>query len=228
MENKGKFLDQPATVNLDREGSLGTTEWLGLLVLAFTLLGWLTMPLHGINEAWIALAGLLVFLATGCLDRKSFKNNMDWGLIVFFGIVNSMAVVSDHLHVERWITSLVAPILTHFSFGPLSFLMIVVVVCFTRLFLRKAAAVVVLTVTFLPIARNVGIHPGVILLTILMASECFFLPYQDGPYQIAYSSTDGRAFSHLQARKILTAKMVATLVAIAVSVPYWRMLGFIN
>ena len=66
---------------------------------------------------------------------------------------------------------------------------------------------------------NIGIHPGIILLTICMATECFLLPYQDGPYQIAYSSTDGQAFSHVQARKVLIAKFIATLAALALSIP---------
>jgi DASS family divalent anion:Na+ symporter len=72
------------------------------------------------------------------------------------------------------------------------------------------------------------VHPGALLLTVVIASESFFLSYQDGPYQIAYSSTNGQAFSHAQARKLLLAKSFATLLAIAVSVPYWRMLGLIR
>ena len=229
MEDRSETYNEAITLPLDLKGSFGMAEWIGLAVLTLTLIGWMTMPLHGIDEAWVALAGLLVFLMSGCLDKKSFKNDLDWGLILFFGIVNSMAAVSSHLHVERWITALLAPILIGHSVNPLSFLLMVTcIVCFARLFLRKAAAVVLLTVTFIPIGQSVGVHPGVLLLTILMASECFFLPYQDGPYQIAYSSTEGKAFSHRQARRVLTAKLIATLLAVAVSVPYWTMLGFIE
>ncbi len=177
----------------------------------------------------MALAGLLIFLCTGCLDRKSFRNNVDWSLILFFGIVNSMAVIARHLKVEQWITSLVAPIFADFSFNPLSFLVIVVlIVWFARLFLRKAAAAVILTLALAPLSHSVGIHPGVLLLTILTANECFLLPYQDGPYQIAYSSTDGKAFSHRQAQKVLVARFIATALAVATSVPYWQLLGFIE
>jgi hypothetical protein len=83
-------------------------------------------------------------------------------------------------------------------------------------------------ITMLPLAENVGVHPGALLLTVVMASESFFLSYQDGPYQIAYSSTGGRAFSHAQARKLLLAKSFATLAGLALSIPFWRMLGLIR
>lgn len=61
-----------------------------------------------------------------------------------------------------------------------------------------------------------------------MIGECFLLGYQDGPYQIAYAGGGGTAFTHGQARKILAAKYLATLLAVAVSVPYWKFLGFIR
>jgi hypothetical protein len=61
-----------------------------------------------------------------------------------------------------------------------------------------------------------------------MASECFLLPYQDGPYQIAYSAGNGLAFSHAQGRKVLLVKYIGTFLAIAVSIPYWRILGLVG
>jgi anion transporter len=210
-------------------GAFTQPEWIVLATLTLTLTGWLTMPVHGINEAWIAVAALLIFLITGVLDKKSFKNNLDWGLILFFGIVNSIAAVSSHLEVDRWLTNLVEPVLNSFSLNPTTFLVaVVLVVCCARFFLRKAAVVTFFTLTLAPLGQEMGIHPGVLLLTIVMSSECFFLAYQDGPYQIAYSSTQGLAFSNGQARKILAVRFIATLAAVTLSVPYWKALGFIH
>ena len=208
---------------------LTRSEWTGVTVLALTLLGWLTKPLHGIDETWVALGGLLVFLTTGCLDRNSFRSNLDWGLIVFFGIINSMGVISQHLKIDGWLAELVAPVMAEVSANRVEFLIaVILIVCLTRFCLRKTATVIIATMALAPLGNDIGIHPGIILLTILAASECFLLPYQDGPYQIAYSSIDGQAFSHGQARKVLAAKFIATVIAIAVTVPYWEMLGLIQ
>jgi anion transporter len=219
----------PDKVRLKGPGPIKKDEWIALTTLGLTLTGWLTMSLHEINEAWITLAALLVFLITGILDKHAFKNNLDWGLIVFFGIVTSMAAISSHLRIDRWFIELVAPVLMSASLNAWGFLAwVILLVCGARLFVRKSAVVTFFTLTLVPLGQNVGIHPGVVLLTIVMASECFFLAYQDGPYQIAYSSTSGLAFSHSQARKILVVKCLATLIATAISIPYWRMLGLIG
>jgi DASS family divalent anion:Na+ symporter len=115
------------------------------------------------------------------------------------------------------------------TFGPFTFLAaVVIIVFFARFFLRKAAAALILPVLIMPYGQEMGIHPGVVLLTILAACECFLLAYQDGPYQIAYSSTNGEAFTHSQARKILAVKLVATVLGLAISVPYWKLLGLIR
>ena len=210
-------------------GPFSPAEKVAIGVLISTLLGWLTAPVHGIDEAWVALIGLLAFLSTGVLDKKSFKNDVDWGLVLFFGIVNSMAIICRHLKVDFWLVSIIEPILGNVSISPYTFLVaVIIIVFFARFFLRKAASALILPLLIMPYGQEIGIHPGVVLLTILAAGECFLLAYQDGPYQIAYSSTNGQAFTHRQARKILAVKFVATVLAVAISVPYWRFLGLIQ
>ena len=214
---------------VDNLGPLSNPEWIAVVVLLGTLAGWISVPLHGIGETWIALLGLLAFLGTGILDKKSFKNDVDWTLILFFGIVNSMAMVSRHLKVDRWLLEIIEPVLGSVALGPVTFLIAVVLIVFcARFFLRKATAVLILPLLVMPYAQEIGIHPGVVLITILAAGECFLLTYQDGPYQIAYSSTNGGAFTHTQARKVLALKFLGTILAIAISVPYWAMLGLIK
>jgi len=210
-------------------GRISRSEWITLTTLLLTLGGWLTKSLHGINEAWVALAALLVFLLTGILDKESFKNKLDWGLVLFFGVLNSMALVAHSLKVDSWFMTISGQLLARFAGEPFRFL---VVGCFLvfllRFLVRKTAAAALFAVAVLPLSGSVGIHPGVVLVTLIMAGECFLLGYQDGPYQIAYGGAGGNAFTHTQARKILAAKYLATLLAVAVSLPYWRFFGFIR
>jgi DASS family divalent anion:Na+ symporter len=228
-EEKQLMANADRGVEIENSKPFSRQEWIALITLLVTITGWLTMPMHGIDETWIAIAALLVFHVTGLLTKEIFTRKLDWGLILFFGIVTSMAGVTSHLKVDRWFVTQIDPVLTAYPLGPLAFLAVVVVlVNFARLFIRKSPVVTFFMITMVPIAHGLGVHPGALLLTIVMASESFFVSYQDGPYQIAYSSTSGQAFSHAQARKLLMAKSVATLLAIAASVPYWRMLGLIH
>jgi anion transporter len=217
------------TVKMNESSPLSRAEWIALLTLTLAITGWLSMPIHGIDEAWIALAALLAFHVTGVINKETFVGKLDWGLILFFGIVSSMAAVTSNLKVDRWFIAQIEPAVNHYGLGPLAFLgLVVVLVNGARLFIRKSTVVAFFMITMVPVAQSLGIHPGALLLTVIMASESFFISYQDGPYQIAYSGTSGQAFSHAQARKLLLAKSFATLLAIAVSVPYWRMLGLIR
>ena len=101
-------------------------------------------------------------------------------------------------------------------------------VYFIRFFLVKAPAVILAMLLFLPAAYTVGIHPGVLLITIILGVETWILPYQNPSYLLAYSNTEGKAFTHAQGRKLMLAKFIASLVAVAISVPYWKMLGLIQ
>jgi len=204
-------------------------EWIVIATLSLTVLGWLTTSLHGVNEAWVALAALLVFLLSGILDRKAFRTDLDWGLILFFGVLNGFSAITENLHIDAWLMALSGRVLPQFAGEPTKFLLIVfLLVATVRLFLRKTPTAVLFAVTILPFSESVGIHPGVLIVAALMSGECFFLGYQDGPYQIAYAAANGAPFSHTQARKILAAKYIATPLALAVSVPYWKFLGLIR
>jgi di/tricarboxylate transporter len=210
-------------------GPLAGGEWLSLAVLALVIVGWLGKPLHGINEAWAALGAVLVFLITGVLDKSSLKNNIDWGCLLLLGVLSSLAVIMPHLKVDRWLTGLIDPLLSAFSLTAVSFLVIVnLLAYFLRFFLNKTTVVILSVLSLTPWAQDMGIHPGVLLLATLMGTESWFLPYQTDSYQIVYYSTEEKAFSHAQARKLMVAKFFATILAITISVPYWRMLGLIK
>jgi anion transporter len=214
---------------LTKSGPLTRNEWTTLATLLLTLAGWLTTSFHGINEAWVALAAVIVLLLTGALDKKGFKQGIDWGLVMFFGALNSMAVVAEHTRVSSWFVSLSGSLLGQLAGAPASFLVGMCLLIFgVRFLLRKTPTAALLAVTFLPLSDLAGIHPGVVVVVGIMATECFLFGYQDGPYQIAYGANGGKAFSHGQACKVLAAKYLATLLAVTVSVPYWRFLGLIR
>ncbi|NIO07338.1 MAG: hypothetical protein GTO40_04800, partial [Deltaproteobacteria bacterium] len=74
----------------DDAGPLTGKQWLSLSIVGLALGGWISKPLHHVGEAWIAFAALLAFLATGVLDKKTFRTRVDWPIIMFFGVVYSM------------------------------------------------------------------------------------------------------------------------------------------
>lgn len=200
---------------------------LGVLVLA--LIGWGTTPLHGVGEAWIAMGGLVLFLLGGVLDRGSLRANVDLGFLLFLGVVSSLSAVVSAVKADRWLMTLVAPVLEAAAVHAVVLLLAVALVNIAvRFVLNKFAAMILLTLTLTPLGQQLGVHPGVVLLVILLTTDVWFFPYQLDVYQVAYFGTGEQGFSHAQGRRFLAAKLLVSLLAIVVSVPWWRMLGLIR
>jgi di/tricarboxylate transporter len=210
-------------------GAFTRREAFGLAVLLLTVAGWMTTPLHGVGEAWVALGGLLAFVLGGVLDRSSLRASVDLGFLLFLGVVSSLSGVAAAVKADRWLMSLVAPVLDMAAFSSVSLLLAVALVTVAvRLVLNKWAAIILLTLALAPLGRELGVHPGVVLLVILLNLDVWFFPYQLDVYQIAYFGTGEQGFSHAQGRRLMAAKFVVSLAAVAASVPWWRALGLIQ
>lgn len=228
-QNNRRVSKKTLLTQMEILGPLTSGEWISVGVITLAAIGWLGKPWHDISEAWVALGALAIFLATGLLDKKGLKSGIDWGYLLFLGVVSALDDIMKWLKVDAWLNGLISPILSTVAFSPLLFLFTVALMVYgLRFLLKKPATVVLFIVTLAPLGQQVGIHPGVLLLTILIAIEAWFLPYQTDSYQIAYYSTEEKAFSHAQGRKLMIVKFIISFVTIAASVPYWRMLGWIR
>jgi len=228
-QEQPKLLLTTLDTQLQILGPLTRAEWLSLGIFASALIGWITTPLHGIEETWIAVAAFLALSLTGVLDKKGLKNNIDWGLLLLVGVLLSLAGLVPALKIDRWLILTVGPILSAVAADPFSFLALVALMIYGLSFiLRRPAAVMVAMLSLSKWAQTLGIHPGVFLLAVCMAVDSWFLPYQSDSYQITYYGTDEKAFSHAQARKLMIVKFFASFLAIAISIPYWKALGFVK
>jgi di/tricarboxylate transporter len=222
--------ETPARAVIEKQlrtmGPLSFGEWVSIGVLTMAILGWLSKPLHGIAEAWVALAGFIAFLVTGVTRKDHLKNGIDWTFLLFFGVISSMGDAVRHLKIDHWLMEVLTPLLFYFSSRPEFFLAAVLLLVYAvRFVLHKSPVVLLLMVGLMPWAQSLQIHPGLLVITILLGLECWFLPYQTDSYLIAYSSTGGNAFSHRQAQKVMALKFITSFLALAVSIPYWRALG---
>jgi anion transporter len=210
-------------------GAFTRREAFGLAVLLLALVGWITTPLHGVGEAWVALGALLLFVLGGVLDRNSLRAGVDIGFLLFLGVVSSLSGVAAAVKADRWLMRAVAPVLDAAASHPVSLLLAVALVTVAvRFVLNKFAAIILLALALAPLGQGLGVHPGVVLLVILLNLDVWFFPYQLDVYQIAYFGTGEQGFSHAQGRRLMAAKLVVSLVAVVVSVPWWRAIGLIR
>ena len=166
-------------------------------------------------------------MALGTFDRAALQS-LDWSFLIFFGVVLTVGrlgatVGLDHAAaatVDRWLGT-AQP-------GPLLFVLTVAgVSLLTRLVLDQDLTVVLIGVTLLPVASRLGVEPWIVVIALLATSVAWFLPSQTPSYLVAQSASEGRLFSHAQAQRFAVAYTALTLLGLALSVPYWRLLGLV-
>ena len=92
-------------------GPLSREERITLWTLIITLLLWMTEAWHGISSGEVAVTAMCVLLMSKVMDRKDFKNGIDWPSVVYVGSILNLAAVIQALHVDRWLGVALKPYL---------------------------------------------------------------------------------------------------------------------
>lgn len=209
-------------------GQMSRAERLCSVVFVLLLAAFILGPLVGIEPVWPAVLAMVLLSATGVLDQQGFRNGINWGFLIFFGAMLSMAEVFSTLKVDAWLAAAAAAPLSPLASSPALFLLAVGLAGYLlNLVVRWQAACVLMTIVLAPVAASFGIEPWVIGITALVTTNMWFLPYQSTIYQALYYGTDEQAFSHAQVRPIALAYGAACLLGLLASVPYWQALGLL-
>jgi DASS family divalent anion:Na+ symporter len=195
------------------------------VVLLLTIVGLIAAPWLRLDLATVALLGLLAAVAVGSFDGAALQA-LDWGMLVFFGVVLSLGRLAASLGVDAaagaWIDRLLGPARP----GPLAMVLIVAVVSLVlRLVLEQDLTVLLVSLAMIPVALAAGVEPWAVTIALLATSVAWVLPFQTSSYMVARAASEDRLFSHEQARRFALAYAGLTLLGLALAVPYWRLLG---
>jgi CRP-like cAMP-binding protein/di/tricarboxylate transporter len=213
---------QVAVLGRPRPQELATLTILGL-----TVLGWILAPAIHLDLVTVALLGLLATVAVGTFNARAFQT-LDWGVILFFGVVLSIGRLAVALGLDRTAAATLAALLARFPLGPVSLVLAVALLSVAaRLVLEQDLTVLLASLTLVPLAPRVGVDPWVVMIAVLATSVAWILPTQTQAYLVAQAATEGRLFSPEQARRFALGYTAVTLGALLASVPYWCWLGLL-
>ena len=209
-------------------GPPSRAEWLTFAIFVLVLVGFVTQPLHHVDPAWVGLLGLCLLIVTGALDQNTFRNGVNWGFLLYLGVLIGLGDVFVYLQLDAWLASQLAGLLAPLAGSALAFTLGLALVSFAiSLVVRWQAAGVLLTLVLGPVALALGISPWVVGLIALTATNTFFLPYQSTIYLALYYGM-GESFAHADVRPVAWAYAGAVLVGIALSLPFWRAMGLLG
>ena len=228
-EEKIKLNPALIDAQLKTLGSMTKHEKISLLTVAVSLLGFLTQPWHGINGAWVAMLGFLILFGTSVLDEKAVRADIDWNFLISFGALVGFGSVISSSGLTNLMAKEAGPYLGYFVNNNLLFLLCIsIAVHILRFALPLPPAQLISMISILPMIGGFNINPFVIGLIVLISSNLWVLPYQDSMYMNIVSATEGRMFHYRQVTKLAFLHIIIVLVAIALTVPYWKSLGLIK
>ncbi len=194
---------------------------------AALLAGFVTQPLHGAHPAWVAVAALALLAAAGVVTAGTLRE-VNWSFALLFGMLGSISDVFAATRADQWLAQTMVGAIGGMTAKPVLFVVVLTLFCLAiSLALRWQAAAPLITIALAPVAAEAGISALVIGLVALIACNGFFLPYQSTTYLALYHGTGGELFSHAQARPAAIAYGLLTLLALASSVFFWRMMGLL-
>lgn len=210
-------------------GPMTRHEMLSLATVVVTLAAFATQSLHRIDGAWIAMLSFLILFAGGVLNEKSVRRDIDWNFLVSFGSLVGFGTLISGSGLTSVIAGDLRPYLIGISGSPYLFLPVVsCAIHLVRFALPLPAALLVGILSIVPISSAIGIHPLVIALVLLASVNPWVVPYQNSIYLNLLEGTQGKIFAHHQVRKLALLQIGAVLLAVMVSIPYWRYTGLIR
>jgi di/tricarboxylate transporter len=209
-------------------GPMSRHEKIALAVGIALLAGFVTQPFHRVDPAWVAVGAVGMLAATRVLTLDSLRA-VNWNFALLFGVLISLAAVFKSTGLDRWIAGRAAATAGPLAATPIGFLLALSLLCMVvSLVVRWQAAAPLVTIALAPVASAAGIHPFVIGVIAVIACNGFFLPYQSTTYLALYAGTGGKVFTHREALGTALAYGACTLIAVALSVPAWRMMGLLR
>jgi anion transporter len=212
-------------------GPITRQEVITSLILIGALVLFTTEKLHGIPTAATALLALVLLLLFGVIKAAEIGTGANWDVIVFFGVTLGLSTIFMEAKVSAWIAPLLEPMMLSLAPNPLLFMM---VATFGILLIRFIdvpwgySTIALTTTVLLPVWNQFGIHPLVVTFAYLAGINFFLLGYQQPWIVMAEGIIRNKGWA---AGHIFTAGLcyiIAVVISLLISVPYWRMIGAIQ
>jgi DASS family divalent anion:Na+ symporter len=176
----------------------------------------------------IAIAMLVILIMGGCLDRERFRSAIDWGFLIFFGVLLSTGNVLRTVGVDRWLGDRLMRVAEVVGRPEALLVLLALFVVVARLVLPSIPGRFLLMLALVPPAAQMGLSPWLVGFVILTAAMTWLHPNLSDYCRLIREATGDDLFNERQGVWMGVAMTVVTLLAVVVSIPYWRALGLIG
>lgn len=215
-------------VQLALLGSMKNREWAAVFGVLLFMAGIVTVSLHKIASPWLGLAILFGILLFGIMDKKEFREKIDWPFLIYLGGIVGITRAINYLGLGRLIAANLPWLgeYMHSNF-PLFILMLCGVLFVIRLAVPISATIVIVATILMPVAVQYGVNPWVVGFVILIVGEMWFFPYQCSYYMQFKQLARGQIYDERLFLKFNVLCNLVKIAAIYASIPYWKWFGLL-
>jgi hypothetical protein len=204
-------------------------EMLTAAIIASAVVAWASQLWHGVPPEAVGMVALAALFATRVLVPAEIGPGIPWALAIFVGGMLSLTTVMSAYKINAWLGSYIVPAVQPFVDQP--FLLVVALsAAVTAMRFVDPVGFITIAAFFLPLAGFVadrGVPPLVLTAIIVMPVHVFWFNYQNIWIVMTEGISKKSAYTDADRVKLATAFFAVTIVALWVSVVYWRIVGLI-
>ena len=231
MKPEKRLISHPtfAREKLKALGPIKRDELITIAIIAFSILYWATDRIHHLPSFLVGMFGLGLFALFGIIRDEDIGGGVSWTLLLFIGGVFGLANTIQEYKITDWLTGNFMPIAEKLSFSALVLLLVMALALLLIRFLDPTGFIAI-PVLFLPVSDvilDAGIPPLALIAPLLLAQAPFWLSHQNFWIAMGEGMTSNQAFSARQRVALANVYGVLVLVTLALSVGYWKLIGFL-
>ncbi|ADT88505.1 SLC13 family permease [Vibrio furnissii] len=199
------------------------------ILLAITLLFWMTDTIHGVNPAWVGLVTAVILLLPkwGVVEPKAFNSSVDFGTVVFVASALGLGALVNASGLGSEMGALFSHMLPSDPNTPfLSFMALSLISTLTGLVATIPGVPTVLTPMAADFANATGFSVPAVLMTQVIGFSTVIFPYQVGPLIVAMQ------LSQEPLSKLVKVTLPLAAITIMVLMPldyvWWIVLGWMQ
>ena len=218
-------------------GSVQRSEMITALVVFTSIAFWVTaagagaplggIKLHHLPTFVVGMFGMAILSLTGVFEDKDIGTGVSWTLLLFLGGIFSLTHIIPQYKITDWLAGIMAPRILPLAHSPLLLLLLMAVLMLGMRFIDPSAffAIPLLWTPLVDQLSAGGIPPLVLAAPLLLMSAPFLLIYMNFWMAMGEGMTGKQGFSKGQLYRLAFVNVLAGLVATAVGVAYWKLVG---
>jgi di/tricarboxylate transporter len=198
------------------------------LVVVFIMFLTNGLGFHQIPGPAIMMGSVFVVSLFGIIKQEDIGPGVNWDNVIFVGSAMGLGTVFANIDVANWIGGILIPVLEPISRNPWVFCFAIMLTLFMLRFVDIVTLVPTkaIVIPALPlINQELGIDPLIWIPLFIIAGNTFFLSYTNYFVLAGKSVLGGKGWNNKQVNTYGMIYGVASLVVVAISIPYWMAIG---